>query len=357
MKRVCFLVGSMSNSGGTERVTSLIANELVKSNYQVFILNLEGCSKSFFYLDSHIQIDSLYSKKTSLKWNYFSALWHIRNYVIKNSIESFVVVDSISCVLTIPALLGLRINHICWEHFNFNQNVGLRLRDVGRKWAAKYCDYVVTLTERDKILWENSIKNIKAVIIPIPNPTPYENTGHYPSLKFKTILSLGRLTYQKGFDLLIDAWALVCDLNPDWILRIVGSGEDEQQLKDQAKRLNIFDRIEFIPATQDVQHHYETSSFYCMSSRFEGLPMVLLEAQAFGLPIVAFDCDTGPSDIIENKVSGFLAENGNVKDLATKILLLLNSNSEEYNSMIIESKDNSKKFYISNVINKWKKIL
>lgn len=357
MKRVCFLVGSMSNSGGTERVTSLIANELVKSNYQVFILNLEGYSKSFFYLDSHIQIDSLYSKKTSLKWNYFSALWHIRNYVIKNSIESFVVVDSISCVLTIPALLGLRINHICWEHFNFNQNVGLRLRDVGRKWAAKYCDYVVTLTERDKILWENGLKKINARLITISNPTSYENIEHIPSLGYKTVLAIGRLTYTKGFDLLIGAWAEVCKENNEWILRIVGNGEDKEKLKEQVEKLGLMNKVDFVPATKDVDRYYRTSSLYCMSSRFEGFGMVLVEAQSFGLPIVAFDCDTGPSDIIENKVSGFLAENGNIKDLARKILLLLNSNSEEYNSMIIESKDNSKKFYISNVINKWKKIL
>lgn len=357
MKKICFVIGNLNHTGGTERVTSLIANAIAQKNYQVSILSLaEGC-QPFFDLEPSIKIHSLYPEKVSMKKNFLGAVWRIRNFIKTHHIETLIVVDSILCVFTVPALYRLNVKHICWEHFNFKVNLGVSYRDIGRKWASKYCDYVVTLTKRDKGLWENSIKNIKAVIIPIPNPTPYENTGHYPSLKFKTILSLGRLTYQKGFDLLIDAWALVCDLNPDWILRIVGSGEDEQQLKDQAKRLNIFDRIEFIPATQDVQHHYETSSFYCMSSRFEGLPMVLLEAQAFGLPVVSFDCDTGPSDIINNNIDGYLVVDGNVELLRNKLLKLMNLNLNEYNLMSENSRINSKKFYISNIERKWFDIL
>src|SRR5690606_5894407 len=145
-----------------------------------------------------------------------------------------------------PALFGLRVKHICWEHFNFNVNLGVKYRDVGRKWAAKYCDYVVTLTKRDKELWEQGIKNIKAKIIPIANPSPFEVQENIPSLDYKTILCVGRLTYQKGFDLLITAWARVAQQVPDWKIVIVGSGEDEQMLKQMAIDYKVDQSIDFV---------------------------------------------------------------------------------------------------------------
>lgn len=357
MKRICFLVGNLNNSGGTERVTSLIANELVKENFSISILNLEGGANPFFKLDDRISVDSLYSKKVSYKMYFIPTLWKIRNYVLKNNIDTFIVVDSISCVLTVPALFGLKIKHICWEHFNFNTNVGLKFRDLGRKWAAKYCDYVVTLTKRDKELWENGLDKIKAKIIPITNPTPYENIENIPKLDYKSVLAIGRYTYQKGFDLLLEAWALVCKENTDWVLRIIGSGEDEHNLKRQASELGLSDRIEFIASTKNVEQYYTISSFYCLSSRFEGLGMVLLEAQSFGLPLISFDCDCGPSDIIQNNINGYLVPSGNFKIMAEKILELINISSSDYEIMSENSKKKSKEFYVLGLKNKWIEIL
>ncbi|MCU4435051.1 glycosyltransferase family 4 protein [Acinetobacter bereziniae] len=354
MKRICFLIGNIDHSGGTERVTTLIANAL--SNYkncQIHILSLHGGGLPFFEQDKKMINHHLFDFKVSMKKNFLQAIRKIRSYIIYNKIDTLIVVDSISCIFTVPACIGLKVNHICWEHFNFNVNLGIKYRDIGRKWAAKYCDYVVTLTKRDKELWEQGLKKIKAKIIPIPNPTPYENMQNTPSLEFKTILSLGRLTHQKGFDFLIDAWAQVCKHNNDWTLRIVGSGEDEKALKDQAQYLGIADRIEFLPATKDVGEYYKTSSFYCMSSRFEGLPMVLLEAQSFSLPLISFNCNTGPSDIIENGKNGYLVESENVEELADRLLYVTKMDLDKYQKMVNLSKLNSYKFYLDNILNHW----
>lgn len=353
MKKVCFLIGNLDNSGGTERVTTLIANELVKLSYNVSIISLTGGKKPFFELDDSIRTYSLYSDKVSFKTNFFGVVYKLRNFVKNNKIDSFVVVDSISCIFTVPALYGLKINHICWEHFNFNVNLGVKSRDLGRRLAVKYCDYVVTLTRRDKELWEQGLKSIKAKIVPIPNPTPYEDINYIPSLEYKTVLAMGRLTSQKGFDLLLDAWALVCQTNLDWTLRIVGNGEDEKNLKQQAKNLNIEDRVNFLLATKNVELHYKTSSFYCLSSRFEGLPMVLLEAQAFGLPIVAFDCDTGPSDIIKNEVNGILVQENSAILLSKALLDAVEIENFAYNRMINGSLKSVEKYYIRNIIKEW----
>ena len=357
MKKVCFLIGNLNNSGGTERVTTLIANELVRMSYNVSIISLTEGKQPFFELDNSIRTYSLYSDKVSFKTNFFGVVYKLRNFVKNNKIDSFVVVDSISCIFTVPAFYGLKLNHICWEHFNFDVNLGVKSRDLGRRLAARYCDYVVTLTKRDKELWEQGLKNIKAKIIPIANPTPYVNTNHTPSLEYKTVLAMGRLTYQKGFDLLIDAWALVCKINLDWTLRIVGTGEDEENLKQQAKNLGIEDRVKFVPATKSVEIHYTTSSFYCLSSRFEGLPMVLLEAQSFGLPIVALDCDTGPSEIITHNSNGYICNVNDIKGLKKSLVDMINNNQQDFENMCYISKINSGAYTVDKIIEKWKEVL
>lgn len=357
MKNICFLIGNLNNSGGTERVTTLIANELCKKNYNIVILSLVNGDKPFFKLDSRVTIRNLYAQKVSFKKNYLKTIWKIRNFVKNYKIETLVVVDSISCVYTIPALIGSNINHICWEHFNFNVDLGVPFRPLGRKLAARYCDSIVTLTKRDKELWEKNLKNIKATITPISNPTPYVNIEHIPKLEFKTILAMGRLTYQKGFDLLISAWSEVYQNNNDWILRIVGSGEDEIALKNKAEILKISESIDFVPVTNNVEQYYQTSSFYCLSSRFEGFGMVMVEAQSFGLPVIAFDCDAGPSDIVEHGNNGYLVQCNNINELAFYINKAINQTDAQYQGMILESNNRNQKFEVSNIIEEWIKII
>lgn len=357
MKNICFLIGNINNSGGTERVTSLIANELSKSGYNISILSLNYGSEPFFLLNSTIETHSLYQRKISFKRNLLGTIFKIRSFVKRKDIDTLVVVDSISCVFTVPALYGLKINHICWEHFNFNVDLGIVYRRIGRKLAARYCDSIVTLTKRDKELWEKNLKNIKATITPISNPTPYVNIEHIPKLEFKTILAMGRLTYQKGFDLLISAWSEVYQNNNDWILRIVGSGEDEIALKNKAEILKISESIDFVPVTNNVEQYYQTSSFYCLSSRFEGFGMVMVEAQSFGLPVIAFDCDAGPSDIVEHGNNGYLVQCNNINELAFYINKAINQTDAQYQGMILESNNRNQKFEVSNIIEEWIKII
>lgn len=352
MKKICFLIGNLNNSGGTERVTTLIANALTEKNYQISILSLEDGRQPFFELVSSIETYSLYPEKISFKKNFFGAVWRIRKFVTQHQIDTLIVVDSISCIFTVPALFGLKVKHICWEHFNFKNNNGVKFRDYGRKLAAKYCDYIVTLTQRDKELWEKGLKKINAKIVSIANPVPYENIENIPSLEYKTILTVGRLTHVKGFDLLIPAWARVARQVPDWKIVIVGSGEDELMLKQMAKDFAVEDSIVFAGQQKNMDTFYRQASFFCMSSRFEGLPMVLLEAQSYGLPIVAFDCDTGPAEIICEK-SGILVENLNIQLLANQLLLATKMSVNQYCAMSNSALLNSKKYHIDNIVNHW----
>ena len=154
--------------------------------------------------------------------------------------------------------------------------------------------------------------------------------------------------------MLLDAWEIV-EKSCDFKLIIVGDGEEKESLKKKASDLNL-KNVEFLGVTNDVQKFYKKSSIYVSSSRFEGLPMCMIEAQSFGLPIVSFKCKTGPSEIIEDTISGYLVENGDYKMLAEKLLLLINDR-ELLKKMSFEARNQSYRFNINSIINKWEDII
>ena len=356
MKKICFLIGNINHSGGTERVTTLIANKLAIDN-QIFILSLSCGDNPFFEQESTIINSSLFTEAISMKSHFVSAISKIRKYLIHNKIDTLIVVDSISCVFTVPACYGLKINHICWEHFNLKVNLGSRFRDIGRWMAANWCDSIITLTERDKGFWDERFNlGHSGKVIAIANPSPYELQDNQPSLEDKSILCVGRLTYQKGFDLLIPAWAKIFSQLPGWKVTIVGSGEDEQMLKKMAESLGVTESIIFAGQQKDMDQFYRKASFFCMSSRFEGLPMVLLEAQSYGLPIVAFDCDTGPSELV-CVGTGMLIPKDNIPKLAKVILDMANMDTQTYEKMSSNAFISANAFSLDKIYLSWVKII
>jgi glycosyltransferase involved in cell wall biosynthesis len=202
------------------------------------------------------------------------------------------------------------------------------------------------LTKRDAENWGN-FANIKQIY----NVLPF-----YPDqsaeLETKRIISVGRFTSQKGFDLLIEAWNLIHYQLPDWQLDIFGAGEDEEMLRSLIRKKCLDNSINIHPPTKDIIKEYLNSSIYVLSSRYEGFGMVLLEAMACGLPCVSFDCPSGPSEIILNNVDGFVVENGNVDRLAEKIKLMA-TDIRLRKEMGRKSKENIKRFLPENIMKEW----
>ncbi|MCL0002331.1 glycosyltransferase, partial [Providencia rettgeri] len=269
-------------------------------------------------------------------------------------------VDTMLSIYTIPALFMLNnIKHISWEHFNYNVTLGKKIRIPIRNMAAKFSDIVITLTERDKSLWIKYTKGKN--IIAIPNPITLQ--GKIPRLninKKKCILAVGRLTHQKGFDMLIHSWKVVNQQYPDWCLKIIGSGEDEYNLISLINTLKLDNSVEIAPNTHQIETEYYSSSYLVLSSRYEGFGLVILEAQACGLPVISFDCDAGPSEIIKNNISGWLCECENTNELALKIINAINifdKNPEFYKELEKNSIINSKQFEVENILPLWTKIL
>ena len=354
MKNICFFVGDLTNSGGTERVASVIGNELSLHGYRVHMLSLQNFGKPFFELSADIVYSSLFKATGSGVFRLPLAIIKLRRYLRQHQIDVLIDVESMLALYALPAVVGLSVHHICWEHFNYNVDLGKASRRLARKLAARFADDVVTLTERDKQLWLAST-TCKANITAIPNPVTIDLPSQINPHKEKLFLAVGRLTYQKGFDLLLQAWAQVAPLHPDWRLRIVGEGEDKPMLEQLRKQLNIEASTELVPKTNNIAAHYQQAAFFVMSSRFEGLPLVLIEAQAYGLPIVSFDCDTGPGEIVKHGETGWLCEMGNVSALSEKIINAASFFNDKkcYKEFSGSSVERMKRFSVHEIMDKW----
>ncbi|EAJ0434523.1 glycosyltransferase family 4 protein, partial [Campylobacter coli] len=196
----------------------------------------------------------------------------------------------------------------------------------------KHCKYMkdlkhykslILLSNKQKYLWQshNNIYNIANFVPFIPSKTS--------DLSQKIVLSVGRMTLEdeKGFLRLIDIWKIVQkDENyKEWKLHIVGDGLLKEELQNKIKVKNLESSIVIRPFTKEIEKQYLQASIYAMTSLHEGFPMVLVEVGSYGVPLVSFDINTGPSDIIENKKSGFLIEDGNLQEFADKICLLMDN--------------------------------
>lgn len=357
MKNICFLNGDMSRSGGTERVTSIIANELSKTNkFNVHVLSTTNESNtSFFKLEENIKQDRiLKDSNVNLKKQYFKVVKGIREYINKNDIDVLIDVDVISDLFSIPATRFTKTKLISWEHFHIYNNNGSKLRDIARKLSAKNSDYIITLTEKDKKNYIEKLR-IKNKIDYIYNPIIKENEDTC-DIEAKQIISVGMLRHVKGFDMLCDVANEVLHKNKDWKWIILGEGEDRPLLEKKIKEYNLEDRLILKGNVSNVEDYYKSSSIYVMTSRFEGLPMTLLEAKSYSLPIVSFDCMTGPSDIITNNVNGYLIEPYNIKIMSSKINDIINDKNLIKNFQYNARKD-IYKFELKQILNKWMDII
>ncbi|AOP44739.2 glycosyltransferase family 4 protein [Edwardsiella piscicida] len=358
MRNICFFVGDISRSGGTERVTSVLANFLAVNGYQVSILSLQCGQKSFFPLNSNVSVCNIFDDAGRGITRLPSVILFLRSFVKKKNIDVFINVESMLSIYSIPAFIYLRVRNICWEHFNYKIDLGKKVRRVARILAACFADDIITLTERDKKFWLDKCF-CKAKVNRIYNPVPFSLASDVDIRKKKIMLAVGRLTYQKGFDLLLKSWSIFCLKRQDWMLRIVGSGEDEEELKKTCNSLGISKFVEFYSNTNNVIEHYSISAFYVMTSRFEGFPMVLLEAQEMGLPIIAFDCDTGPSEIVIENKTGWLIDNNDVSGFSDKVEYAASVYDDDklYNEMVTCSIDNARKYHLDNIGKKWMRLL
>ena len=236
------------------------------------------------------------------------------------------------------------------EHMHLRRHLKHR-PELHEAIAAHYgrLDAVVTLTRADAKRYRTLLGSATRTVA-IPNAVP--PPGVQAGLDSNVVVAAGRLTGQKGFDRLIRAFRRVADKRPDWQLRIFGQGEGQQALQALIDDLDLGGNVRLMGFTNRLPQEMADASIYALSSRFEGFPMVLLEAMACGLPPVSFDCPTGPRDLIDDGVDGLLIRNGDVDAFAAGLLRLIDDDATR-RAMGAAALDKSRQFTPTAIGQRW----
>lgn len=354
---LCFFSGDITRSGGTERVAILIANELNKDErYKVSFVSLtENKKDTFFKLDENIQRNVLYKEEVKGLTHILGYINRLKKVVKSNNIDALIDIDGIIDIYSIPVkwLTGVKV--ISWEHFNIYHHPNQKMRSYVRKFAVKYLDAIVTLTEQDKRYYNEELK-FKCPIKAICNPVIDRKKDNIYNKSSKVIISVGRLTYQKGFDRLVDVAEIVLKKHSDWKWLVFGEGEDYAELQKSINEKKLSNNLKLMGNVNNIEEQYRESSIFVMTSRFEGLPMTLLEAKSYKLPIVSFDIKTGPRECVLDEVNGYLVQDENIKLLSDRICDLVEDDKKRIN-FSQHALDNTEKFDINKIVDKWKMLL
>lgn len=352
--KIDFLINKM-NAGGAERVVSILANYLNEKNYEVRIITFQG--SDVYQIDKEIKRIRLH-KHPFFRSVVFNGFFSLLSFYRKKSNRPDVMNSHIHLLgyMTIPISIIYNIKIIVSEHSNHLVNKGFAKFFL---WNVLYpfADAVTYLTNFDKGYF--SRKNKNAVLMPNPCPfKPIEECLLHQERRNEIVAVGGLNRYSiKGFDNLIRIAALVLNKNPGWKLKIVGEGEDGMvYLKNEAKKLNILEKVIFTGFRNDVDQILSKSEIFILCSRYEGMPMALLEAMSQGAACIAFDCVSGPSDIIVNNYNGLLIENQNIDAMAEGLNDLMQDES-----LRIQFRNNARtaldKFSLESIGLKWESLI
>lgn len=352
--KTAFLIQDITTHGGTERTTCCLANEMARNGHEVSIVSVfheeDACA---YPTDANVRMVWLSNEKYDIHTGVLRRLGMVlrQRKAIRNCAaicEANVVISQKLLASVLAYVSGIRKKTVACEHFRF------AMYNAPIRWlrSRMYNTFrgLVVLTDADK---EKYVKQgVKRVAV-IPNMVSVE-PQEYEGYASHRIISVGRLDAQKGYDMLLDALALIKTRMDGWKVDIFGDGPDKEKLMEQCERLGLH-HVSFCGFTNNIAKEYAQSCFYVMSSRFEGFPMVLLEAAACGLPIVSFDCPEGPAALLKNG-GGILVENGNVQALANALMRMM-KDTEFRETKRKECADVTAPYQPQNIYNIWNKFL
>jgi glycosyltransferase involved in cell wall biosynthesis len=254
------------------------------------------------------------------RYKNFNALSDLRLVQFLRSVDDGVLIGTRAGLnLAIARFARPSVIRVGQEHLNMTK-YGEEIRRAFRRYYPRLDAYSV-LTQADAAAFSELLDGATRIVC---NANGVSDLGGVRSSNESNIIvAAGRLVPQKGFDRLIPAWAKVAQKYPDWELRIFGAGKLRERLDDQICELGVAESARLMGYTDRLPEEMAQAAFFVMSSRFEGFPMVLLEAMGCGLPIVSFDCPNGPRDLITHGKDGFLAPNGDIDGLAAAMIEMI----------------------------------
>jgi glycosyltransferase involved in cell wall biosynthesis len=255
------------------------------------------------------------------------------------------------------ATSGLDLPVIATEHSDPNNNFIGEGWELLRRRLYPKASYVTVLAE-ETLDYFSSVAGIRGRIIPnAVTPPVFLTSDEMPQANNgKTLMAMGRLAHEKGFDLLLSAFALVAKTHPDWTLEIVGEGPVRPYLESCVQRRGLAERVRMPGFTRQPFDALRRADLFALSSLDEGFPTVLLEAMACGLAVVSFDCPSGPRHIIRHGVDGILVPPRDAQAMAEALDRLMGDEAER-KRIASRAPEVLERFSAERVMNKWEELI
>lgn len=365
--RILYVTDALAVWGGIERVLCDKMNYLVQEyGYEVYVVTADQGDHSIpFPLDERVHVKDMNIRfHQQYKYHGIKRILKYRELegVYSNRLKTYILEikpDVISCIRDgyASAVLDIKGNipvifesHAMYRDVEFENSTLLhRFITCLKRRKFRKLDMIVALTRGDADDW----KRVCHHVCEIPNVVHLNDTGKYSPCISKKVVLAGRFDHQKDQASMLDIWSNVQQLHPDWVLNMYGNGELRAYYEQEVARRNL--NIHIYPAVPDIFEKFMEASILVMSSLYEPFGLVLAEAMSCGLPVVAYNCPYGPSDIINDGVDGFLVEDRNVEAFAERVCQLIENETlrQEMGKAAISS---AQRYRPEVIMPKWKQL-
>ncbi len=350
-------------AGGTERSVSNMANTWAANTREVTVVTIASDEDDYYQLDAGVQRIALDLEQISV--NLFAALGNNlrRIFSLRRAIrlarpDVVIAMMATSVCLARIATLGLQITVIGSERIHPPTLPLGAVWERLRRWLYPGLSAIVAQTERSADWLRNECGTANVVVIansitlPLPSGKAASRPPPQVMREQHSILAVGRLETQKGFDLLLEAFATLRSAQPLWHLIILGEGSARGALEQRVDTLGLSTCVHLPGNVGNTADWYDTADIFVMSSRFEGFPNALIEAMAYGLPVVSFDCETGPAEVIEDGSDGLLVRNGDVHALATALATLMSDEALRH-KLATQARESTQRYSAPRITAQW----
>ena len=352
------LVISSLEGGGAERVMVALANAWQEKGHKITLITLSESKTDVYHLSPGIERIGLGLVRSSIHLgqatvNNLLRLWALRKQLRASRADAIVSFQTTTNILVILANVGTGRPTIISERVSQEDQSLRSLWLFLRRLVYRRASIVVVQTRRIA-MWMEQRFSVPVLVIPDPVPSGLlENVFANPVAEKKhTILAMGQLDRQKGFDLLIDAFARLAASHPEWSLVILGEGRERAALELQVAHRGLQHRVTMAGFVSDPGGYMQKATIFALSSRYEGMPNALLEAMAMGLPCISFDCRTGPAELIKHYTNGLLIPPEDVSALADGLRELM-SNAQLRMQLGEQAKAVREQFSLDTVLARW----
>lgn len=361
MKNLCFVSYDFTKKGGAERATAKLVNELVKTSRVTLVSVFNGYKSRAYEVDQHVELINILGSSGSITKNIFRITRKICSIIKERNIDIIIAVDVATAAFSVLAskMTGRKLV-MCDRSSCYNASLYANISVRFYAWLGiHFSDKYQVMTEDGKTgcIEKYRINRDKIIVIPnwIDEKAVSDCDYRYSNHK---IISVGRATPEKNYETLIRVAAKIMPCSQEWEWHIWGDFNSDygEKLLSMIHDKNLDQFLIHKGTTDDIYARYREYSFFVLTSQFEGMPNVILEAQGSKLPVISFDCKTGPSELIVDGRNGYLVKLNDVDTMCERIMDLM-SDQNLAEQLAVQSSLNYDRYSKEKILEKWNELI